>query len=120
MKSIVYIITDGTYYKIGITSRLDKRIKMLQVGHPTKLTVVHKSEDMSRASAFYVEKLAHAQLVAHRLHGEWFDVPLSKAIKAVESINFQNEIIQAISVPTLTGTRPSISERIIQQMNGHA
>lgn len=116
MRNFVYIISDGTYLKIGVTSRLDKRLKQLQIGHSMPLSVVHTSEPMSRSNAFFVEKYAHLQLVAHRLHGEWFDVPLTKAIEAVESINFETTTTQAKSVPVSSEPFRSISDAIIASL----
>lgn len=116
MKNFVYVISDGTYRKVGVTSRLDRRLKQLQIGHPTLLVVEHISEPMSRRDAFLAEQLAHSQLVAHRLHGEWFAVDKGTAIMAVESVTIQTIETKARCVPVLHTEFKSVADRIIQGM----
>ena len=67
----VYLISDGTYTKIGITNNLTKRLKVLQTGNPHKLTYIDyvPCDDASR-----VEKELHNLYALKHMVGEWFNL----------------------------------------------
>ena len=70
-KTKIYLISDGTFIKIGITSNIRKRIKNLQTGNPHKLKVLF---------TWYVENAEQLEIQLHkkferkRKSGEWFDL----------------------------------------------
>jgi hypothetical protein len=66
----VYIVTDGTNFKIGYTNEdIQCRINNLQTGNPKRLTIVH-AMDGGRP----LEKLLHKIFDSKRLSGEWFNL----------------------------------------------
>ena len=70
-KTKIYLISDGTFIKIGITSNIRKRIKNLQTGNPNKLKVIF---------TYYVDNAEQLEMELHkkfkrkRKAGEWFDL----------------------------------------------
>lgn len=69
---IVYLISDGELYKIGVTkSDIEKRIKKLQTGNGKEIYLVakHKTE-----YPYYVEKTLHFRHCNEYELGEWFDL----------------------------------------------
>lgn len=85
----VYIITDGSAFKIGETSNCpSRRLAELQTGNPNKLTLVDVLHTPDRIA---VEKHIHEHLAPWRCNGgsEWFKFPkeeLGHALEAVESL----------------------------------
>ena len=42
MKGYVYLLTDGEFFKIGVTKgSIEKRIKKLQTGNPNNIAIVN-------------------------------------------------------------------------------
>lgn len=71
---VIYLIRNGEgYYKIGRTTRSGKsRLKELQTGSATELTLVKECECMY---GIRVENALHNSYRAYRMEGEWFDLP---------------------------------------------
>lgn len=74
---VVYLIHDGTYYKIGKTKNVSTRLKSLQTSSPNKLNVVAAFETKSQRHMDILEKLLHEHFENNRLSGEWFDISIS-------------------------------------------
>ena len=68
----VYLIYDSEKcaYKIGVTrSKNSKRLKQLQVGNSTELTLIHMHET---EYPFRLEAMLHNRYVNSRIMGEWY------------------------------------------------
>lgn len=82
----VYLITDGTYIKIGYSLNPVGRMKQIQTGNPHELTMVaYFPGDQT------LEKHLHEQYSDKRIIGEWFDLTFDD----VENIcSYGHRIIQ--------------------------
>lgn len=68
----VYLITNGDYYKIGITKgNITKRIQSLQTGNPNPLILVNSYTSNNYRK---IESWFHRHYRDKRLEGEWFDL----------------------------------------------
>jgi ParB-like chromosome segregation protein Spo0J len=68
--NVVYLITDGEFYKVGFSSTLlHERVVSLQTGNARKLSVVGVWKGTLKDEDKLHEMLAHL-----RLEGEWFDL----------------------------------------------
>ena len=78
----IYIISDDNgYMKIGVSKNPEKRLKQLQTGHPTNLKLLYTEEFYcKRNHLLKIEALIHKEIknIAHRVKGEWFEIPLDK------------------------------------------
>lgn len=66
----VYLLTDGEYYKIGVTrGSIEGRIKKLQTGNANEISMVahHRT-----SHPFRMEKMLHARHSMSRVSNEWF------------------------------------------------
>jgi hypothetical protein len=90
-----YVIAPRSHYlsksgavKIGITSNPNARILQLQTGHPERLLLVHSFGFPDRWQASSIERAVMEVAADHRLSGEWFDIPWTRAvlIGAVNSV----------------------------------
>ena len=70
MNSYVYVITNGTDYKIGKADNVEVRVKQLQTGSSSKLDIVYKIE--CYGNAYVMESLLHKKFSTFRGIGEWF------------------------------------------------
>ena len=80
----VYLITDGVYHKIGMTSKkIEYRIKGMQTGNANKLILVAYSKTKNKdAIEWYLHKTFHKS----RHRGEWFKFRNERQIKQVVNI----------------------------------
>lgn len=72
MKGYVYLLTDGKFFKIGVTrGSIEKRIKKLQTGNPDNITIVnyHLTE-----YPFKLESFLHTKHAQQKINNEWFDL----------------------------------------------
>lgn len=76
----LYIITDGEYYKVGVSSTPGKRLKSLQTSNARKLRIIHL---YNGSYGMRFEALVHALLAQHRVSGEWFDCSLPQIHLAI-------------------------------------
>jgi len=84
MSSYIYIIgSENPPYKIGISKNPERRLKNLQTGHPHKLKIIELRKTDSKKTKL-LESVIHKHLDRYRLNGEWFDIPLEKAINHVD------------------------------------
>ena len=63
-----------TYFKIGITSSIAKRIGAVQTGCPLKISRVWAINTLSNGAAQALESSLHERLRAYHSHGEWFEM----------------------------------------------
>lgn len=67
----IYLISDGTLVKIGISSDVFNRIKQLQTGNGNSLTILFQQR-ISRPAM--LEMFLHNSFSGNRMNGEWFDL----------------------------------------------
>ena len=67
-KQYLYILSDGTYYKVGISNDYNKRFRNIQTGNAKKVLPlwIFKCED-----AGYLEKIIHKAFFDKKIQGEW-------------------------------------------------
>lgn len=74
MQGYVYLLTDGEFYKIGVTrGSIQKRISKLQTGNPNDITIVKYYQT---EHPFKLESALHARHSHQRINNEWFDLTL--------------------------------------------
>jgi hypothetical protein len=64
---MIYIITDGTNYKIGYSGLPTSRLKWLQTGNSARLALIHIMKGGRR-----LESILHERYAIKRLVSEWF------------------------------------------------
>ena len=75
---MVYLLKIGSegIYKIGVTKKVEKRIKELQTGNPLKIELInfYESEHSYKIEKFLHKKYSHTKLTEgfEYLEGEWF------------------------------------------------
>ena len=67
----VYFLSDGKYCKIGHTIDIEKRIKSLQTGNSTELTILKIVPTIDYVN---VEKQFHDIFSRYLINGEWYDI----------------------------------------------
>lgn len=75
----VYVIHDGRFTKVGVTTDLRSRYGAIKCHNPTAELIWY----MPTPRAYLYERRAHFRLKKHHVHGEWFSVPPEDAIDAV-------------------------------------
>jgi hypothetical protein len=79
LDQVVYILTvPSGYCKIGIATDAERRLRELQTGNHEKISLfgaTMPSLDGNGVNAAAMESLIHKLLGAHRVQGEWFQVP---------------------------------------------
>jgi len=75
----VYLITDGTFHKVGITNNIKSRLAGIQNGNALELSVCYfgfiKDEDEYNNASILEKELHHLfGLIGERKKGEWFDM----------------------------------------------
>lgn len=85
--SYLYIISNGTDLKIGVSKNPEKRLKQLQTGSATSLSFV-ELYSLPSNKVYKLEKECHNKLVTqYTKRGEWFRKPLLWDVRCtVESI----------------------------------
>lgn len=68
----IYLLTNGTYYKIGKSKNPDRRIKELNSGSSEKIELIYKY----RSVEYYhtIESALHNFFSNKRLNSEWFEL----------------------------------------------
>ena len=61
-----------TYFKIGITTDIAKRVGGVQTGCPLRITKVWAINVYGSGKAQHVERAMHKKLAVFHSHGEWF------------------------------------------------
>ena len=88
----VYIIKNEDNYKIGKANDVNKRLKALQTGSPSKHELIAV---VSTSNAIELEHNIHAYLSAYRISGEWFKLDNKTLYYTIDKFGF-NEIINFI------------------------
>ncbi len=83
--TFVYVMGWDDKIKIGISRDPERRRRQLQLANPGEVRILHQREFSTRPSAMRVERALHNRYAAHRLLGEWFDLPAKRAIKAIDA-----------------------------------
>lgn len=84
--TFVYIIAFGRApaliapVKVGVSNDPESRLASLQTASPYDLSLVAKFLLPSREIAIQMEQCFHHMARAHRLRGEWFDMPPHSAV----------------------------------------
>jgi hypothetical protein len=75
-KKYVYIITDGQFYKIGLSANPARRLRQLQTAVPRRLKLL-AAYPATAKMAPKLEQQLHKMLWQRqaRFRGEWFDFP---------------------------------------------
>ena len=67
----VYLLKSGPYYKIGVSTNVDKRIEQLATLPPFDIELVHTTYD---TDMYALEKDLHNLYADKRKNGEWFEL----------------------------------------------
>jgi hypothetical protein len=101
--------------KIGVSTNPNARLRQLRTASAFPIDFVFVAA--TSGIGFDVERKAHATLAAHRLHGEWFDVPAETAVAAVRTAAYRLRMplrpIKAGAIAKLKGPAwPSGADRL--------
>jgi len=87
---MVYLITDGTYTKIGKADGglegVNKRLQSLQTGNPKNLSLKKAFK-----GSYELESLLHKSLSNYRINGEWFKFDFDIDDEMIECFSFLNK-----------------------------
>ena len=75
------------FYKIGVTSNMDRRIKQLNIASPLGIEVI-KTFNLSD-HALNMEHTIHIEYDKYRLNGEWFNLTDKQVNDLIESIYYK-------------------------------
>jgi predicted GIY-YIG superfamily endonuclease len=90
----VYLFkSDSGPYKIGVSTRPNKRLKEHQTGNPDNITMVHC---YPTELAYRVEYAIKNYLESYKINREWFDLPLEIEIGFIELCKKYEENIRLI------------------------
>lgn len=79
----LYAISDGAgAVKIGVSGKVQHRLRALQVSHARALTLICSFPVLE---AKHAERYVHTLLADKRLLGEWFDITADEARTAIEA-----------------------------------
>jgi hypothetical protein len=100
---IVYLITDGQYYKIGksTVSGLKSRLKSIQTGNPNKIKKVFT---ISVYDSFLSETSLKKEFKVYRRQGEWFDFSAPGLLDTVIESMRKQETISHTEDPVFLST----------------
>jgi hypothetical protein len=79
----IYLIrcSENSYYKIGITKNIERRLKQIQTSSPDKVYLVEKYESNYATT---IEKALHNFFKAYHRNNEWFELSLTEEYKFLE------------------------------------
>jgi hypothetical protein len=70
----VYLISNGTNYKIGIAKDVKSRLSNLQTGNDVELVLKSTIQTKDKAEALALEKQLHEKYADYHVRGEWFSL----------------------------------------------
>jgi hypothetical protein len=73
-----------TFYKIGVSSNVNERLKGMQTANPLPCKVVYNTVKLESYDTY--EKSFHYEYETKRLKGEWFNFKLCEAYKVVQKM----------------------------------
>lgn len=85
-KDGVYILGCNGFFKIGVTNKLDTRVKTLQTGNPFRII---KIGFLTSKSNYSIEKKIHNEYASNRKEGEWFIFSKEELLKIIEKYKFE-------------------------------
>ena len=85
-KNYIYILKqeDSNIIKIGVTNNINKRLKSVQTGNPSKISVYYYEE---RNNAYKIEAYLKKKFVKYKKEGEWYE-NLDPLIVRVELLQY--------------------------------
>jgi len=89
----VYLIrlSENSYYKIGVTKNINKRIKQLQTGNAEEIYLINSFESVH---AYKIEKALHNFYFNKKKINEWFEFTLEDEVKFLKDCKkIENNII---------------------------
>lgn len=98
----LYAITDGTLIKIGISQDAEKRLSVLQVGNPKRLSLLFSFDFETRDLAERIEQLIHNRIQDRIVRGEWFYVHPFYLLEVFQDIC---EVLDALSITRNAASR---------------
>lgn len=91
----VYLIQslENSYYKIGISSNPNRRIKELKTGNssPLRLIEIYQSEFANK-----IEKTMQRRYSHLRKEGEWFDMSISNEVSFLNECKKIEELLKVL------------------------
>lgn len=92
----IYILKCDSYYKVGISATVKKRLKDLQIGNPRPIEIVclyPLPENKNKEFAEKIESLIHRGFACKHVSGEWFllsnaDIQqIDRVCRAIQTVN---------------------------------
>ena len=80
---VIYEIEEPSVCKIGVASDVAQRLSSMQVGTWRILKTAHAVRLPSKSTAHAIERQVHQALSALHCRGEWFRVPVDRAVNEV-------------------------------------
>lgn len=124
----LYIIEDGSAYKIGYSSDPNKRLSTLQVGNRSKLRLLYIVEFECKALAYLAEVEVHTLLKEYSIRGEWFSLTLDQITSlirrfpsdSVTSIEYTQRILVSHNFVKILRQVSSAELHVIDILSGEA
>lgn len=85
-KGFLYVVTNGAFYKIGVTVNPVRRMHDLQISSPERLSFISliQTDDFEK-----LERKLHNMFNDKRMEGEWFNLD-KKDLEYIATLNIQN------------------------------
>ena len=75
---------DKSLYKIGISNKVERRVKQLQTGNPYQIKLLLK---FKTPYAFKIEAALHREHKIDNVNGEWFDIDISNVENRINTLH---------------------------------
>ena len=72
--SLVYVVRAGSFYKIGKTDKIKKRISALQTANAAEIVLIAQFKCGDAKNAFSTESKLHKTFRKCKVSGEWFSL----------------------------------------------